>query len=127
MEFFANPVGIIGRDHVEGLRCRRTRLSETRDATDRPIPVDIEGSEFTLEADGVIAAIGQVPGGDFLELFDRTAQGYLNVDESFSTSHPGVFAGGDVVGGEGTIVQSTGHGRRAALCIHQYLSEGTGK
>jgi NADPH-dependent glutamate synthase beta subunit-like oxidoreductase len=126
MQFLTSPVEIIGRSRVEALRCRRTRLSDRLDATGRPLPVEIKGSEFTLEADLVIPAIGQVPSGDFLDLFARTPEGYLKVDESFSTSLPGVFAGGDVVGGEGTIVQSVGQGKMAALGIHRYLLEGAG-
>jgi NADPH-dependent glutamate synthase beta subunit-like oxidoreductase len=124
MQFFTNPVEIIGPDRVRGIRCRRTRLSSTQDATGRPIPVEVAGSEFTLEADAVIPAIGQVPGGGLIELFDRTPGGYLKVDESFATSRRGVFAGGDLVGGEGTIVQSVGHGKSAAQSIHRYLSGG---
>jgi NADPH-dependent glutamate synthase beta subunit-like oxidoreductase len=123
IQYFTNPVEIMGPDRVTGIRCRRTRLSDRQDATGRPIPVDIEGSEFPLEADAVIPAIGQVPGADFLDLFDRTVPGYLRIDESLSTSQPGVFAGGDLVGGEGTIVQSVGQGKKAALSIHRYLSE----
>jgi glutamate synthase (NADPH/NADH) small chain len=126
MLFLTNPVEILGPAHVRGIRCRRTRLSEKRDATDRPIPLDVEGSEFTLEADAVIPAIGQGPGADFLTLFDRTPQGFLKVDGTFATSHRGVFAGGDLVGGEGTIVQSVGHGKMAAGSIHRFLSEGAG-
>ncbi len=126
IQFFTNPVEIMGPDRVTGIRCRRTRLSDRQDATGRLIPVDIEGSEFPLEADAVIPAIGQVPGADFLGLFDRTLPGYLRIDESLSTSRPGVFAGGDLVGGEGTIVQSVGQGKKAALSIHRYLSESAG-
>jgi glutamate synthase (NADPH/NADH) small chain len=124
IQFFTTPVEITGPDRVTGMRCRRTRLSDRLDATGRPIPVDIQGSEFTLEADAVIPAIGQVPGADFLGLFDRTSQGYLRVDESLCTSLPGVFAGGDLVTGEGTIVQSVAQGKKAALSIRRYLSEG---
>jgi NADPH-dependent glutamate synthase beta subunit-like oxidoreductase len=123
LQFFTRPVEILGRDRVQGVRCRRTRLSDKRDGTGRPLPLDIEGSEFVLEADAVIPAIGQVPRADFLKLFDRTPQGYLKVDDSFATSRDRVFAGGDVVGGEGTIVQSVGHGKSAAHSIHRYLSE----
>jgi len=127
LRFFTSPVEILGPDRVRGVRCRRTRLSDRQDATGRPIPVDIEGSEFTLDADAVIPAIGQVPAAGFLGLFDRTSQGYLKVDELFATSRRGVFAGGDLVGGEGTIVQSVGQGKGAARSIHHYLSEGVGR
>ncbi|MEW6510105.1 MAG: FAD-dependent oxidoreductase [Bacteroidota bacterium] len=123
IQFFTTPVEIVGLSHVEGVRCRRTRLSDRLDVTGRPIPMDIEGSEFMMEADAVIPAIGQVPDAEFLTLFDRTPQGYVKVDESFSTSVAGVFAGGDLVGGEGTIVQSVGHGKKAALSIHRRLSK----
>ena len=126
MQFFTQPVEIMGPDRVTGIRCRRTRLSDREDSTGRPIPVDIEGSDFTLGADVIIPAIGQIPGAEFLDLFDRTSQGYLKVDESFATSRLGVFAGGDLVGGEGTIVQSVGQGKRAAVGIHRFLSEGAG-
>lgn len=122
IQFFTTPLEIVGRSHVEGVRCRRTRLSDKRDATGRFIPVDIQGTEFMMEADTVIPAIGQVPDAEFLTLFDRTPQGYVKVDGSFSTSDAGVFAGGDLVGGEGTIVQSVGHGKKAALSIHRRLS-----
>jgi glutamate synthase (NADPH/NADH) small chain len=126
IQFFTTPVEIVGVDRVTGIRCRRTRLSEMKDETGRPIPVEIEGSDFILDADAVISAIGQVPGEKFLDLFERTSQGYIRVDESFSTSRPGVFAGGDLVGGEGTIVQSVGQGKKAALGIHRSLSKGSG-
>ena len=126
IQFFTTPVEVVGQHKVEGLRCRRTRLSGKRDSTGRQIHVDIEGSEFMLETDTVIPAIGQVPDAEFLTLFDRTPEGYLKVDESFSTSSAGVFAGGDCVGGEGTIVQSVGHGKRAAQSIHRYISRTAG-
>lgn len=122
IQFFTTPIEIFGRNRVQGVKCRRTRLSDERDATGRPFPLDVEGSEFDLEADAVIPAIGQVPGANFLRLFERTPQGYLKVNDSFATSRGHVFAGGDVVGGEGTIVQSVGHGKKAAHCIHRYLS-----
>ncbi len=127
LQFLATPVEVIGGDRVRGIRCRRTRLSDNRDASGRRIPGEIEGSEFILEADAVIVAIGQVPAGDFLDAFERTSGGYLRVDSSFSTSQVGVFAGGDLVGGEGTIVQSVGQGKMAALGIHRHLSGGGGE
>jgi NADPH-dependent glutamate synthase beta subunit-like oxidoreductase len=126
IQFFVIPVEILGRDRVTGIRCRRTRLSGIRDGTGRPVPVEIEGSEFVLDADAVISAIGQMPDEELPGLFDRTPQGYIQVDESFSTSRRGVFAGGDLVAGEGTVVQSVGQGKKAALGIHRYLSKGGG-
>ncbi len=126
MLFFTSPVEIIGPDRVRGVRCRRTRLSDRLDATGRPLPVEIEGSEFVLECDAVITAIGQIAGGELLDLFERTAQGRLKVDHFLATSRPGVFAGGDCVGGEGTIVQSVADGKNAAASMHRYITRGSG-
>ena len=120
--FLTTPVEIVGGAHVEGVRCRRTRLVEPRDTDGRRTPVEIPGSDFLIEADAVIVAIGQTPGTDFLGLFEKTPRGYVNVDAEFRTSLPSVFAGGDLVGGEGTIVQSVAQGKLAAEAIHRHLT-----
>jgi glutamate synthase (NADPH/NADH) small chain len=122
IHYFVAPVEILGPERVRGVRCRRTRLSSQCDDSGRPIPVELEGTEYLLEADTVIPAIGQVPGDGFLDLFERGSRGYLKVDGSFATSRPKVFAGGDLIGGEGTVVQSVGHGTEAARAIHRFLS-----
>jgi dihydropyrimidine dehydrogenase (NAD+) subunit PreT len=123
--FLTTPVEIAGTARVTGVRCRRTRLSEKLDADGRRIPTDIPGSEFTMEADAVIVAIGQTPAADFMQLFTRTPRGYISVDAEFHTSLPSVFAGGDVTGGEGTIVQSVAQGKQAAQSIHRHIAAGT--
>lgn len=118
---FAQPVEILGERSVSGMLCRQTRLGDTSDATGRRIPVEIPGSEFRLEADAVIVAIGQVPAARFIDALERTSGGYVKVDRHYETSIPGVFAGGDVVGGEGTIVQAVAQGKAAAKCMQQHL------
>lgn len=123
--FLTAPVEILGTTGVEGVRCRRMRLTGKHDPDGRRIPEEIPGSEFTLEADAVIVAIGQTPAADFLQLFERTTRGYVRVDADFRTSLPSVFAGGDVIGGEGTIVQSVGQGTQAAHSIHRHISTAT--
>ena len=116
------PVGIIGRERVEGVRCRRTRLIDQVDPDGRRRVAEVEGSEFTIAADAVIAAIGQTPSAGFLTMLDRTPGGHVRVDAEFRTSLPTVFAGGDLVGGEGTIVQSVAHGKAAAGAIHRQVT-----
>ncbi|MBX2991902.1 MAG: FAD-dependent oxidoreductase [Bacteroidetes bacterium] len=125
IQFLTIPIEIVGEERVAGVLCRRTRLSGQRDASGRPIPVEIPGSDFDLEADCIIIAIGQVIQADFVSLFERTPQGFIRVDEGFRTSLDGVFAGGDAIQGEGTIVQSVAHGKTAAHAIHDYLTAET--
>jgi dihydropyrimidine dehydrogenase (NAD+) subunit PreT len=123
--FLTLPVEIVGDNsgRVRGVRCRKTRLSGKRDASGRPIPVEIEGSEHVIPAETVIIAIGQdIPEGLFAEVA-RTRRGYLRVDKKFQTSVPGIFAGGDAIAGEGTIVQSVAQGKEAARSIHGYLAK----
>jgi len=122
IRFLVNPLGFIGRKKVAGIKCRRTRLSKQKDKTGRPVPVEVKGSDFALEADTVIVAIGQTIEATWLSGFDRTGGGYVKVGENFATSVPGVFAGGDMIAGEGTIVQSVAHGKYAARAIHEYLT-----
>jgi NADPH-dependent glutamate synthase beta subunit-like oxidoreductase len=121
IRFFAQPVEILGENSVSGMLCRQTRLGDTTDATGRRVPVEIPGSDFRLEADAVIVAIGQVPAARFIDTLERTAGGYVRVDGTYQTSLPGVFAGGDVIGGEGTVVQAVGQGKAAAKSMIQHL------
>jgi dihydropyrimidine dehydrogenase (NAD+) subunit PreT len=122
IRFLVNPVGIAGKKKAEGVKCRRTRLSKQKDRTGRPVPVEVKGSDFVLEADTIIIAIGQTVEAKWLGDFERTDGGYVKVSESFETSIPGVFAGGDMIAGEGTIVQSVAHGKYAARAIHDFLT-----
>lgn len=122
IRFLVNPVGIVGKRKVEGIKCRRTRLGKQKDKTGRPVPVEVKGSGFVLEADTIVIAIGQTIEAKWLKGFDRKGGGYMKVSENFETSVPGVFAGGDMIAGEGTIVQSVAHGKYAAHAIHEYLT-----
>ena len=121
IRFLTSPVAIVGKKRVEGIKCRRTRLSKQKDKSGRAIPVEMKGSDFILEADTVIIAIGQSIAADWLEGFERET-GYVKVDINFQTSQKGVFAGGDMIAGEGTIVQSVAQGKHAAQAIHHYLT-----
>jgi NADPH-dependent glutamate synthase beta subunit-like oxidoreductase len=121
IRFLVNPVSMVGKSNVKGIKCRRTQLSKRKDKSGRPIPVEVKGSDFVVEADSVVIAIGQTIEADWLESLNRSNQGYVKVGGNFQTSVPGVFAGGDMIAGEGTIVQSVAHGKYAAHAIHEYL------
>jgi dihydropyrimidine dehydrogenase (NAD+) subunit PreT len=121
IRFLINPVAVVGKKKVEGVKCRRTKLSKQKDKSGRPIPVEVKGSDFILEADTMIVAIGQSIAADWLNGFSKE-KGYIKVDENFQTSMDRVFAGGDMIAGEGTIVQSVAQGKHAAQAIHEFLS-----
>jgi glutamate synthase (NADPH/NADH) small chain len=97
------------------------RLSAENDDSGRPVPVEVPGSDFLLPADSVVVAIGQEVRADWLAGLNRTKKGFISVDGNFQSSIPGVFAGGDAVSGEGTVVGSLSHGKRAAHAIHEYI------
>lgn len=122
IRFLVNPIGIVGKKKAEGIKCRQTRLGKQKDKSGRPVPVEVKGSEFILEAETIIIAIGQTIEATWLGDFERKGSGYVKVAENFQTSVPGVFAGGDMIAGEGTIVQSVAHGKYAAHAIHDYLT-----
>jgi glutamate synthase (NADPH) small chain len=109
---------------VRGLECIRTELGEP-DESGRRRPVPVPGSEFTMDADVVVIALGTNPN----PLVPRTTYG-LDVDghgciiadpETGATSRPGVYAGGDIVTGAATVILAMGAGRKAATAIHEYL------
>jgi NADPH-dependent glutamate synthase beta subunit-like oxidoreductase len=127
IRFLTNPVEIVGKKEVGGIRCRRTVLSKKKDSSGRPTPVEVKGSEFILEADTVIIAIGQVIGADLIKHLRLNGRGFIAVDKKFHTSVPGIFAGGDAISGEGTIVQSVAHGKHAAWAMHEYMEQAIGK
>jgi len=118
----ARPVGL----HVEdgtlaGLVCTRTEYRGTRDAAGRKVPHDVPGSEFELGLDTLILAISQHPVLDFFgdQAPDLTPAGFIAVDpETFETSIPGVYAGGDVADrGPASIVRAAADGKRVAAAI----------
>ncbi len=123
IRFLTSPVSIVGKSDVTGVICRRTQLSKETDTSGRRVPIEVQGSDFVIDADTVIIAIGQTVDAEWLDEFEKKADGYLKVNKSFHTSVAGVFAGGDMIAGEGTIVQSVAHGKQAAHAMHEYLSK----
>ena len=126
--FLVAPTRILGDARVRGIECQRMELGKY-DKSGRRRPVPVEGSEFTLEVDTVILAIGQVPDAAALARdgsLEVTPRGTLAVDVvTLATSREGVFAGGDVVSGPATVIEAIAAGRRAAQAIDKYL-EGPG-
>ena len=124
--FLANPVRFIGdeRGFVKEIECIRMRLGEP-DETGRRRPIPIEGSEFRIEVDTVIVAIGQVPNPIIQKTTEGLKTGWRNTivvdEETMQTSIEGVYAGGDVVSGAATVISAMGAGKRAAKAIHRYL------
>ena len=122
-----NAKRVIGDEQgrVSGLECLKYELGEP-DASGRRSPVAIAGSEFTLDVDTVVVAVGNASNPliptttDGLEINKR---GNIVVDpETNMTSIPGVFAGGDIVLGAATVILAMGEGRRAAAGINAYLA-----
>jgi len=129
--FLVSPTRIESSEwKATGLQCIRMSLGEPDDSGRRR-PVPIPGSEFSVEADTVIAAVGQAPDLSFLprdSALERTSWETLEVDSNrLSTNVPGIFAGGDFVTGPGMIIEAIAAGRRAAIAIDKYLREDTSR
>ncbi len=124
-ELCTNPVRIIGEDGwVAGIECVRMNLCGI-DETGRKRPEPIPGSEFVIEVDIVIMAIGTGANPVLTENTEElrlNSRGYIIADEETGrTSIEGVFAGGDIVTGSATVISAMGTGRKAAKAIHEYL------
>lgn len=131
INFLVSPTRIVSdKWKVTGLQCIRMMLAEP-DASGRRRPIPIPGSEFFVEADTVIAAVGQAPDLSFLppdSALERTRWERLVVDENrLATNLPGVFAGGDFVSGPGMVIDAIAAGRRAAIAIEKYLRGDTSR
>ncbi len=129
--FLTTPTRILNeRWRVSGLQCIRMRLGEA-DSSGRRRPLPIPGSEFTVDLDMVIPAVGQAPDLSFLPAdskLERTKWEMLSVDPSnLATNIPGVFAGGDFVTGPSYVIEAISAGRRGAVAIDKYLRGEAGR
>ena len=128
-DFLTLPVRILGdeKGNVTGMGCIKMRLGEP-DESGRRKPIPIEGSNFIMQVNMVIDAIGTTAN----PIVARSATGvqtnkwgYFTVDEKTCvTSREGVFAGGDIIRGSATVILAIGDGKRAARAIDSYLSSG---
>ncbi|MGQ9638015.1 MAG: NAD(P)-binding protein [Thermodesulfobacteriota bacterium] len=123
-QFLTAPNEIVTKDgKISSLKCIRMELGEP-DSSGRRRPIPIPNSDFTLEVDMVIPAIGQIPDLSFLKgtKVELTSQGTIKVDPlTLETSCPGVFAGGDAVTGPGIAIEAVGAGKEAAISIDRFL------
>ena len=120
-----NPVEILGDDtgRVCGIKCVRMELGEP-DASGRRRPVEIPGSEFVLDVDTVIMALGTSPNPLIRSTtpgLETNKKGGLIVDENEMTTREGVFAGSDAVTGAATVILAMGAGKKGAAAIDAYL------
>lgn len=126
--FLTAPLKIEGNDkgEVSNMTCIKMELGEP-DASGRRRPVPIKGSEYVMPVDTAVIAIGQGPN----PLIAHTTKGFavdeksgeLKIDENYMTSIKGIFAGGDITTGEGTVIAAMGAGKRAATAMDRYLKE----
>jgi NADPH-dependent glutamate synthase beta subunit-like oxidoreductase/formate hydrogenlyase subunit 6/NADH:ubiquinone oxidoreductase subunit I len=125
LEFLNVPVEVVGNNGgIAGMRCLRAKLVKMTDQ-DRMYPKPIEGSEFLMEADVIICAIGQRVDTDCLQAVDGiswTRRSTIGVNmATMETAIPGIFAAGDAVTGPATVIEAIGGGKRAAESIDRYL------
>ena len=110
---------------VTGMKCIRMELGEP-DERGRRRPVPVEGSEFVIDVDTVVMAIGTSPNPLIKNTtagLDVNSHGGIIVDDNGATSKEGVYAGGDAVTGAATVISAMGAGKLAAKSIHEYLSK----
>ncbi|MFW5981155.1 MAG: FAD-dependent oxidoreductase, partial [bacterium] len=124
MNCLVNPVRIIGKDgRVAGVECVEIKGGEF-DNSGRRIPVEISDSNYIIEADIVVAAVGQNVDPIFNsgEIKVEVKKGErIKINESYSTNYKGIFAGGDCVTGTATVVEAIKQGKEAAMNIDKYL------
>ena len=123
-----NPVAILGdeKGYVKAIRCIKMELGEP-DVSGRRRPVEIPNSEFDIDVDTVVIAIGQGPNPLIQSTtpdMQTNKRGNIIADEETGkTTKEGVFAGGDIVTGAATVILAMGAGKKAAKAIDEYLIE----
>jgi glutamate synthase (NADPH/NADH) small chain len=124
-KFLAAPTRFVGDDKgwVRQMECICMELGAP-DESGRRRPVPVKGSEFVMDVDTVVVAIGRTPNPIIqrtTEGLEVTRWGTIVTDENGKTSLEGVYAGGDIVTGEATVISAMGAGKKAAKAIHEYL------
>ncbi|MBN1824147.1 MAG: NADPH-dependent glutamate synthase [Endomicrobiales bacterium] len=126
LRLLTNPVKFSGDENgfVKEMECVKMELGDP-DSSGRRRPKLIQNSNFTIRTDMAIIAIGLSPNPvlpSLTEKLERDDEGHLKIDDKYMTSIKGVFAGGDIVGGE-TVIQAMGMGKKAARSMNEYLKE----
>lgn len=120
--FQNNIVKILGKEKVEKIECIKTELIK-REGESREVPFNIENSNYLLDMDYVVMAVGSLPEKNVLEQLNLKLNkwGYIDVDENCKTSNTKIFAGGDICGDKATVAWAARAGRNAAEHIVEYL------
>jgi glutamate synthase (NADPH) small chain len=129
-KMLCSPAEIVGHDgFVTGIIANRMELSEP-DASGRRAPVCVMGSEFTIDCDTVIVAVGTRPNPLLKAAAPELAlssRGYVLTDEHGATNLPGVYSGGDIVTGSATVILAMGAGKNAARSMDEWLRGGSAR
>lgn len=122
--FQTNIIKILGKSNVEKIECIKTKL-EQKVGDSRPSPVNIENSNYLLDMDYVVMAVGSLPQTELTSNLNLKTdnKGRIEVNKRNQTSNPKIFAGGDLIGEKGTVAWAARSGRNAAESIKQYLEE----
>jgi glutamate synthase (NADPH) small chain len=122
-KWLTNPIEILGEININSVKLQKMELGEP-DASGRRRPIPIKDSEFIINCDQLIVAIGQSPNPILTDdsNLNITKKGKIIVDENWMTSIPGIFAGGDIIEGETTVIKAMGDGKKSAQKIHNYLN-----
>ena len=118
----SNLVRINGKSCVTGAECVKTKLVQ-KEGSDRLVPVDVDGSNFTLAMDYVVMAVGAEAEKSVLDELgvNLNKWGYIDVDKNYETSIQNVFAGGNLIGNKATVAWAARSGRDAAETIYRKL------
>ncbi len=124
--FQNNVVEIKGNKKVEKIELIKTKLVQKNEES-RPVPINIEGSNYEIDIDYVVMALGSTVTDEVLYLgLTLNKWGNIYVNEKYQSSNEKIFAGGDLVGCKGTVAWAARSGRDAANSINEYLKEKKG-
>lgn len=120
--FQNNIVKVLGNKKVEKIECIKTELKQ-REGEARAVPINIENSNYIMDMDYVIMAVGSKPDKDIVEELnlETTKKGNIQINEKYMTSRKKVFAGGDLAGIKQTVAWASRSGREAAKAIIEFL------
>lgn len=121
--FQNNIVKIKGNDKVEKLELIKTKLVQ-KEGEERAVPVNVEGSNYDINTDYVVMALGSTVSDETLELgLTINKWGNIYINENYQSSNSKIFAGGDLAGCKGTVAWAARSGREAANSIKKYLKK----